>query len=265
MLVTTEINRKISPYQQLSATFEEIAQRLYNSTQDEKIRQLNYDVIEGVMQMTNSFIYIFDMNLGYVYVSQTIKKVLGYEASDVNLEFVMQVTHPNEVFFVVKMVQFYNEYFYTLDKDERKGVYIATCHRVRKADGEYAYMLFKGIPLQVNEDGAILNIVFMGTDISAYRKQKEDQVLGTIVSPNKKNLIFTQDKEGQFVQNNDFISQRELEIIDLLAKNHSSKDIAKHLEISAHTVDTHRRNLLEKMSVRDTLSAVIYAQLLNLI
>ena len=48
------------------------------------------------------------------------------------------------------------------------------------------------------------------------------------------------------------ISNRERDIIRLLVLNNSSKEIAKRLNISPNTVDTHRRNILKKLNVSST-------------
>lgn len=42
------------------------------------------------------------------------------------------------------------------------------------------------------------------------------------------------------------LSKREIDIINLLAQNQNSKQIAKKLLISHHTVNTHRKNILKK-------------------
>jgi DNA-binding CsgD family transcriptional regulator len=50
----------------------------------------------------------------------------------------------------------------------------------------------------------------------------------------------------------DGISNRERDIIRLLVLNYSSKEIAKKLNISSNTVDTHRRNILKKLNISST-------------
>ncbi len=52
------------------------------------------------------------------------------------------------------------------------------------------------------------------------------------------------------------ISNRELEILHLVAYEHSTKEIAKELYISEHTVITHRKNLLLKMDAKNTAGLV---------
>lgn len=48
------------------------------------------------------------------------------------------------------------------------------------------------------------------------------------------------------------VSNRERDIIRLLALNYSSKQIAEKLGISPNTVDTHRRNILKKLNISST-------------
>ena len=52
------------------------------------------------------------------------------------------------------------------------------------------------------------------------------------------------------------ISNRELEILSLVAHEHSTKEIAQQLYISTHTVLSHRKNLLLKMNVKNTAGLV---------
>ena len=50
----------------------------------------------------------------------------------------------------------------------------------------------------------------------------------------------------------DGISNRERDVIRLLLLDYSSKLISEKLNISSHTVDTHRRNILKKLNVSST-------------
>jgi len=48
------------------------------------------------------------------------------------------------------------------------------------------------------------------------------------------------------------ISNRERDVIRLLVLDYSSKEISEKLNISSHTVDTHRRNILKKLKISST-------------
>ena len=55
------------------------------------------------------------------------------------------------------------------------------------------------------------------------------------------------------------LSKRELEVLQLIAEEFTNPEIAEKLFISIRTVDTHRRNLIEKLAVKNTAGLVKYA------
>lgn len=65
------------------------------------------------------------------------------------------------------------------------------------------------------------------------------------------------DKEADAMVQN--ITSRELEILQLIALGLTSQDISKKLYISKNTVETHRKNLLAKLNVKNTASLLKFA------
>lgn len=57
----------------------------------------------------------------------------------------------------------------------------------------------------------------------------------------------------------DLLTSREREILQLLAERKSNKEIAVALNLSPYTVDTHRRNLLEKLNLHSLAELILYA------
>ncbi len=55
------------------------------------------------------------------------------------------------------------------------------------------------------------------------------------------------------------LSNREIEIIELVAKGLANKEIAEELFLSVHTVLTHRKNLMHKLGLKNTAGLVVYA------
>jgi len=55
------------------------------------------------------------------------------------------------------------------------------------------------------------------------------------------------------------LTERELEVLRLVAQGLNNKDIAKRLFISENTVKNHVRNLLEKLQLHSRMEAVLYA------
>lgn len=61
------------------------------------------------------------------------------------------------------------------------------------------------------------------------------------------------------------LSERETEVLVLLAKGCSSKEIADKLNISVHTVNTHRKNITRKTGIKSVAGLAVYAMLHNLV
>jgi DNA-binding NarL/FixJ family response regulator len=57
----------------------------------------------------------------------------------------------------------------------------------------------------------------------------------------------------------DFLTEREREILQLVAEGNSTKEIASKLGISAKTVDNHRTNLMRKLDIHDIASLTRHA------
>ena len=61
------------------------------------------------------------------------------------------------------------------------------------------------------------------------------------------------------------ISERENEIIILIAEGLTNEQIAIQLFLSKHTVNTHRKNIMAKLGVKNTAGIVMYAVKTNLV
>jgi DNA-binding NarL/FixJ family response regulator len=61
------------------------------------------------------------------------------------------------------------------------------------------------------------------------------------------------------------LSERELEIITLIAEGHTNGQIGEILHLSTHTIATHRKNIMAKLGVKNTAAIVMYAVKTNLV
>lgn len=55
------------------------------------------------------------------------------------------------------------------------------------------------------------------------------------------------------------LTERELEILKLIAEQKNTKEIADQLFISVNTVETHRKNLIKKLQVKNVVGLALYA------
>lgn len=71
--------------------------------------------------------------------------------------------------------------------------------------------------------------------------------------------------ESRQQQNTDPLTPRQREILRLIAEGQSTKTVARTLEISTKTVETHRSQIMERLSIHDIPGLVRYAMRTGLV
>ncbi len=72
-------------------------------------------------------------------------------------------------------------------------------------------------------------------------------------------------KRGEGTAPYDPLTDREREVLHLVAAGHSNREIAQMLSISEHTVHNHRANLMEKLGVHNRLELLKYAMRMGIV
>jgi DNA-binding NarL/FixJ family response regulator len=78
--------------------------------------------------------------------------------------------------------------------------------------------------------------------------------------------LFTQIVDAAFESNQTdlesaiLLTEREKEVVDLIAEGLSNKEIAERLHIATHTVKSHVHNILEKLALRSRLQIAAFAR-----
>ncbi len=108
-----------------------------------------------------------------------------------------------------------------------------------------------------NEKMEITNSLFSN---QIFYKEEKTKILNKIneitfqLNGNKKNL-----------KDNKEISEREKAVLECVAKGMTNKEIAEKLFISAHTVITHRKNIVRKLGIKTVSGLTVYAILNKII
>jgi len=84
---------------------------------------------------------------------------------------------------------------------------------------------------------------------------------GVIVSPSMATKLLSEFKTGEIYKQEatSAVSHRETEVLQLVAKGASNKEIANTLFISENTVKTHLRNIMDKLHLANRSQAAAYA------
>ena len=122
--------------------------------------------------------------------------------------------------------------------------------RIRKKSGEYIRAMLQVVVVQNDDEGRILRTLVVLTDISHLKK--DGQVVLSYIGMDGEPSYFDVNVQNLLPEKNRFLSKREKEVLYLIAEGLLSKQIAESLYISKHTVDSHRKNLLQKTGSANT-------------
>jgi PAS domain S-box-containing protein len=112
-------------------------------------------------------------------------------------------------------------------------------YRLQRTGGDYCWVEDSGVPY-FDVDGSFLGYMGAAVDIN-----------------DRKRGIFTPDEEA--VRMVFALTERERQVLVLIAGGKSTKEAAANLGISYKTADSHRSRILEKLGVHETASMVRYA------
>lgn len=237
----------------------------YIHTEKEKeILNGHIEMLSWLARVSNSGITLFDSKVGqHLYTSFNFRDILGYDLNAIESEgndYFNSHIHPDDILVLEKN----GEHVYELiDKglisiDDYK---LINEYRVLNKDGVYIRVIEQHQVVERDEDGRLwlsLGVMDISPDQNEFNGVKS-QILNY-----KTGEIFSVQSFMKELGNNP-LSSREKEVLRMVGKGLSSKEISAKLFISTHTVNTHRQRILEKLNAGNSLEAVKYASDLGLI
>ena len=209
--------------------------------------------LEDLMEINNQFFYVADIiEMKVLFTSKRSTLMIGIKPEELTPYHFMEAVHPSDIqrlnlgrSKIIKMAQelFIAGTGYTL---------MSTNYRFRTPSGNYSdfliqcYLYYSSLPyktvffLKIHTNIDCLKKIklgyhyYIGNDLSWFRYPDDDMLM--------KGNIF---------------SGREFEIIKLIESGLGSEEISDKLFLSVHTVNTHRRNILEKTG-KTHISDLIY-------
>jgi DNA-binding CsgD family transcriptional regulator len=174
---------------------------------------------------------------------------------DGGMDYYWSLFHPEDIELWLKSLTNLMTFTMTeLNDEQRKRMSYTWNYRIKVSDNSYINIVQNTTPLQFDETnkpiiGLAHYTVLDGNikmDICASAKYLNDK--------NEYETLFYQNVSTSNLLGN--ISNRERDIVRLIITKKTSDEISKSLNISKHTVDTHRRNILKKLDISSTFELV---------
>lgn len=139
-----------------------------------------------------------------------------------------------------------------MDKAQFVAIYD---YRLTLAPPHNTRMLEYITPLLLGENGQLLLSLHVFSNINHLKKADANSILA-IHLPERHHYFSISDYRMDEI----FFGPREQEIMEYSDKNLLSKEIAKEINLSVHTVDTHLRNLRDRFGVNSTNALLTYCK-----
>lgn len=127
-----------------------------------------------------------------------------------------------------------------------------TCHQ---DEDTVIKMVQAGARGYILKDGPLEEIILAIKSLAGGNSYFSRQISGTIISKLGSNNPRRRTKKNAA---NSTLTRREMEILEYISQEFTNKEIAGKLYISPRTVETHRRNLMQKLKVKNSVGLVIY-------
>ncbi len=184
----------------------------------------------------------------FVYISPSVEYILGYNSSmflNNKLDVAFSKYHPDTLATQQALYREINRFFDKLSIRVRSKYIISFDISLKNKNGNYQHFIQYNRCLRYNFDGSPRLLYILCLDITDYR-ESFDQILiiskitAKGIKQVYKNVFYSEYEKG-------ILTRKEVEIWNLIQKGLSSKEIAQHLAISVHTVNTHRKKIYKKL------------------
>jgi DNA-binding CsgD family transcriptional regulator len=229
---------------------------------------LDYSVLDKHIRMLqqlnvveSSSISVFDLyKREHIFLSRGFEYQLGWNIEDIEKQghwYMDSRIHPDDL---IGLQEAGNHYlrlaFFQFPREEWKHYKVVSDYRVKNAQDNYVRVIEQHVCLEFDKHGNIwldLSILDLNPDqdiTTPFRSRAMNFKTGE---------FFDYKPVNQTIDAPLQLSNREKEVLKLIAGGMISKQIADILFISVNTVNTHRQRIIEKLNVTNTAGAIRYA------
>ena len=215
-------------------------------------------LIRTMAQLSSSGVTVYDMqNNIHVFTSNRFYKIYGYEIDElqtnINNEVYDSKIHPNDLEALKKNGYEAMKFIMKVPPETRKHYKMVSEYRILNSHKKYIHVIEQQQILEQDAFGniwlslGVIDISPNQTDVKGVKYQINNFHTGELIQLTETDVTHS-------------LTDREKEILQMISTGKLSKEIGSVLEISIHTVNTHRQRILEKLQVDNSMEAVNIAK-----
>lgn len=182
------------------------------------------------------------------------------------MKSVLSILHKDYIAFPYQSVNWLMDVFPKIAFEDRVNMKLHHCGmRFVRNDGKEIRLFSQGVPVQVDQERNFkYTFNFVQNCQHLFKNDYQHYWIRLSYGQNNE-LLQTFHSDSNETAKGDLLSQREKEILKLIAEDLETKEIATKLFISVNTVGNHRSKMIEKLGVRDTTALVQMAKMTGMI
>ncbi len=179
------------------------------------------------------------------YISPKVSSILGYDVKDFTLQLVMESIHSDDTPYYYHYEQSAVRFFSGLSPELFFKYKFSYDYRIKALDGSFKRVLQQIVPIYYFPEGGVRTLGIF-TDITHLNVQGIPKLsfIGMEGAPSYYNVHL----QKEFSLSEKLFTNREKQILKEVLSGQTSKEISEKLNLSIHTVNTHRKNILKKSS-----------------
>lgn len=237
----------------------------YNATgidfKDIEPHILNFQKVDEAIPHGPRFFIVINLHTyQYEFMGKGQFLLTGYDNEWVKkqgIKFQTANMHPEDGEFIVKHAYTkFSEILETQPAEERKNIILQSNYRFKHKDGHYVHLMEQNWIMKLDEKGNNQLMLTHVHQLPLNNSFKLNVLIKKLLPNQTYEILYTKEYPAAIQERQ--LSQREKEVIRLLSKGFCSKEIGDRLNISYHTVRTHRKNILHKLEIKSTNELVVY-------
>lgn len=218
---------------------------------------IDQEKLNNIIVLPNQFFYVNDFKTSRnICIHPNIEAITGYSPDEFyDFGRIYELIHPDDSEFVYefsKRTIFICTYYKTeLLKNPFTSLFTID-FRLKHKNGNYIRLNRNTTCLKTDKEGNMIFALVLYTDVSHIKRNNSFNI--NWIGDTKYKLHLDDLIRKYNINYN--ITKREKDILNLLIEGYSATEIAKKLFLSAHTIISHRKNLLHKTGSKNTAELI---------
>ncbi len=187
--------------------------------------------------LIDSYYFIYDCNLNQIsFINSAFDTITGYDSTTFKIDDLIEHMHPDDRDYFFSCEEKDLAFKNNLSYNENFNYLFSYTYRICISTGEYIRIRQTCQALEVSNSGHLTKTLVIHQRIENFDER-----------PINDHRIYDKTRNIYLDSENCYkLTKRELEVLNLIQEGYNSVDIADKLCTSKFTIDTHRKNILNK-------------------